>query len=122
MPGFFVWRELSPLVIPGRALLARARNPYAPWWLWIPGSPLRVAPEMTEDICPAAMPGFLVSNSTGYVVKSLRASFRGAPVGASPESIRPTVVMDSGLGAQRRPGMTEDISQSFVKVVPRKAA
>src|SRR5438445_5087784 len=25
------------LVIPGRALLARARNPYSLWWLWIPG-------------------------------------------------------------------------------------
>src|SRR5260370_22030960 len=25
-------------VIPGRAALARARNPYSRWWLWIPGS------------------------------------------------------------------------------------
>jgi hypothetical protein len=29
----------------GTRLLARARNPYSRWWLWIPGSPLRVAPE-----------------------------------------------------------------------------
>ena len=29
----------------GMRLLAQARNPYTPWWLWIPGSTLRVAPE-----------------------------------------------------------------------------
>jgi hypothetical protein len=79
-------------------------------------------PGMTEDMYPAAMPGFFVLNSTRYVVKSLHSSFRGAPLGASPESIRPMVVMDSGLAASRRPGMTEDISQSSVKIVPRKAA
>jgi hypothetical protein len=35
-----------------------------------------------------------------------QSSFRGAPLGASPESILPMVVMDSGLAALRRPGMT----------------
>src|SRR6478735_479683 len=33
-------------------------------------------------------------------------SFRDAPLGAGPESILTIVVMDSGLGAPRRPGMT----------------
>src|SRR5260370_26281270 len=37
------------LVIPGRALLARARNPYSRWWLWIPGSTLTRRPGMTAD-------------------------------------------------------------------------
>lgn len=35
------WRERGKapsVVIPGRALLARARTPYFRWWLWIPGS------------------------------------------------------------------------------------
>jgi len=36
-------------------------------------------------------------------------SFRGAPPGASPESILSIVVMDSGLAALRRPGMTTEI-------------
>jgi hypothetical protein len=35
-------------------------------------------------------------------------SFRDAPLGAGPESILPMVVMDSGLVASRRPGMTAD--------------
>jgi hypothetical protein len=33
-------------------------------------------------------------------------SFRDAPLGAGPESILTIVVMDSGLAALRRPGMT----------------
>ena len=33
-------------------------------------------------------------------------SFRDAPLGAGPESILTIVVMDSGLAASRRPGMT----------------
>jgi hypothetical protein len=46
--------------------------------------------------------------------RNLSSSFRGAPLGASPESILPIVVMDSlmcnctsKLAASRRPGMTE---------------
>jgi hypothetical protein len=35
-------------------------------------------------------------------------SFRDAPLGAGPESILPMVVMDSGLAAARRPGMTTE--------------
>ena len=31
-------------VIPGRAKIARARNPYSRWWLWIPGSLVSLAP------------------------------------------------------------------------------
>src|SRR6478672_6550837 len=30
--------NIATTVIPGRAALARARNPYSRWWLWIPGS------------------------------------------------------------------------------------
>ena len=37
---------------------------------------------------------------------SLNPSFRDAPLGADPESILTMVVMDSGLAAARRPGMT----------------
>jgi hypothetical protein len=39
-------------------------------------------------------------------VSSLSLSFRDAPLGASPESILTIVVMDSGLAASPRPGMT----------------
>jgi hypothetical protein len=35
-------------------------------------------------------------------------SFRDAPLGAGPESITPIVVMDSGLVASLRPGMTKE--------------
>ena len=34
-------------------------------------------------------------------------SFRDTPLGVGPESIPTIVVMDSGLAAMRRPGMTE---------------
>jgi hypothetical protein len=34
-------------------------------------------------------------------------SFRDAPLGAGPESMLTMVVMDSGLVASRRPGMTK---------------
>jgi hypothetical protein len=51
------------VVIPGRAYLARARNPYSRSGLWIPGSPLRVALRcaiahrgMTESGEPASPP------------------------------------------------------------------
>ena len=37
-------REPFNLVIPGRAILARARNPCSRWWLWIPGSTLARSP------------------------------------------------------------------------------
>jgi hypothetical protein len=53
-----------------------------------------------EVIC-GAFP-ILLSNS--YL-----SSFRGAPLGASPESILPMVVMDSGPAATRRPGMTTEL-------------
>src|SRR5665213_1147200 len=36
-------------VIPGRALLARARNPYSRWWLWIPGLRQAAHPGMTRE-------------------------------------------------------------------------
>src|SRR5205823_6207647 len=45
--------------------------------------------------------------AAGVLNLSSSSSFRGAPLGASPESILPIVVMDSGLAASRRPGMTE---------------
>jgi len=38
--------------------------------------------------------------------RSSTSSFRDAPLGAGPESIRTIVVMDSGLVALLRPGMT----------------
>ena len=38
---------------------------------------------------------------------STHPSFRDAPLGAGPESIIPIVVMDSGLVASLRPGMTK---------------
>jgi hypothetical protein len=37
-------------------------------------------------------------------------SFRDAPSGADPEAILPIVVMDSGLDAAHRPGMTECVA------------
>src|SRR6476469_191618 len=37
---------------------------------------------------------------------SYLSSFRGAPLGARPESILTVVIVDSGLNATRRPGMT----------------
>ena len=43
----------------------------------------------------------------------LHLSFRDAPLGEGPESIHPIVVMDSGLDAAHRPGMTNgEISPS----------
>jgi len=39
--------------------------------------------------------------------RTFQASFRDAPLGAGPESILTIVVMDSGLVASLRPGMTE---------------
>ncbi len=56
--GNFAARQSSPpsqmtagvllipsFVIPGCVRSTQARNPYSRWWLWIPGSPLRGAPE-----------------------------------------------------------------------------
>src|SRR5436190_2218927 len=43
-------------------------------------------------------PGRGVRPAAGVVMRdSIRSSFRGAPLGASPESILPIVVMDSGF-------------------------
>ena len=41
------------------------------------------------------------------MVRIFQLSFRDAPLGAGPESIRTIVVMDSGLVASLRPGMTK---------------
>ena len=40
-------------------------------------------------------------------------SFRDAPEGAGPESILTMAVMDSGLAAARRPGMTTELRHAF---------
>jgi hypothetical protein len=41
-----------------------------------------------------------------FVARKFQPSFRDAPLGAGPESILTMVVMDSGLAASSRPGMT----------------
>jgi hypothetical protein len=40
---------------------------------------------------------------------SAKPPFRDAPTGTGPESMRPVVVIDSGLIASRCPGMTAEI-------------
>src|ERR1700752_2473495 len=47
-----------------------------------------------------------VSGPVIFLAPLSPSSFRGAPLGASPESILRMVVMDYGLAALRRPGMT----------------
>jgi hypothetical protein len=56
---------------------------------------------------PGFMPGIHLYRSTSSKTPAyLSPSFRDAPLGAGPESIDSMVVMDSGLAASRRPGMT----------------
>jgi hypothetical protein len=44
-----------------------------------------------------------------HYMKRNGSSFRDAPLGAGPESIFTIVVMDSGLDAAHRPGMTKEV-------------